>query len=106
MAIQRYEVDPLDGEYRCDSGNWVQYEDHVLEMKQVVEQRDKLLAAIDASTPCYAVFDEYHDNVCGSKALEVMCNRCKDNKALIAEIRDSMIQSTHGKETDGPAVSN
>ncbi len=106
MAIQRYEVDPLDGEYRCDSGNWVQYEDHLAEMAVLVGQRDKLLASLDASTPCYAVFDEYHDNVCGSKALEVMCDRCKANRALIAEIRNSMIQSTHGEEANWSAVSD
>ncbi len=103
MPIQRYDGYEM---VRDSAGDYVQYEDHLAEVALLVGQRAKLLASLDDSTPCYAVFDEYHDNVCGSKALEVMCNRCKDNKALIAEIRNSMIQSTHGKETDGPAVSD
>lgn len=105
MPIQRYEVDPLDGEYRCDSGNWVQYEDHLAEVAVLVGQRAKLLARLDASTPCYASYKEYSDTICGGDA-ESLCMECTANKALIAEISNSMIQSTHGKETDGPAVSD
>ena len=95
MPIQRYEVDPLDGEYRCDSGNWVQYEDHLAEMALLVVQRDRLVARLEESTPCGHCVDN------GS-----YCNCCPANKALIAEIRNSMIQSTHGKEANGPAVSD
>lgn len=105
MAIQRYEVDPLDGEYRCDSGNWVQYEDHLAEVAVLVGQRAELLLQLDFSTPCHAVFMEYSDATCGSSN-DILCKQCVANKALIAEIRNSMIQSTHGKETDGPAVSD
>jgi len=92
MAIQRYEVDPLDGEYRCDSGNWVQYEDHLAEVALLVGQMAKLLASLEQTVDNCLIEDE--------------CFICRDDRKLIAEIRDSMIQSTHGKETDGPAVSN
>lgn len=100
MAIQRYEVDPLDGEYRCDSGNWVQYEDHLAEVALLVGQRAKLLARIEESTPCGC---QLRFTTCSDS---LYCSECQANKALIAEIRNSMIQSTHGKETDGPAVSD
>lgn len=61
MPIQRYEVDPLDGEYRSDSGDWVQYEDHLAEMENlreelrkrgelVVSQRDRLVTAVNRYT--------------------------------------------------------
>jgi len=92
MAIQRYEVDPLDGEYRCDSGNWVQYEDHVLEMGLLKEHMIESIRVLEG--------------IVSTTDGTVRCLVCKAVESFIAEIRDSMIQSTHGKETDGPAVSD
>jgi len=103
MAIQRYEVDPLDGEYRCDSGNWVQYEDHVLETKQAVEQRDKLLAA---ATKYRDKVHKLHTDVLDSKLHDEHVEASAELYKVIAEVQEAMVQSTHGKETDGPAVSD
>lgn len=103
MAIQRYEVDPLDGEYRCDSGNWVQYEDHLAEVALLAGQRDRLLAAAT----------EYRDKVCKLHTDVLDHNLHEAHGAasaalykVIAEVQRAMVQSTHGKEANGPAVSD